>query len=543
MNPETTLGAAVQVHSMLPAAPFLFSMLAGVLMMFPLQRAAKVSASLTAALLVVAFSVGMLVQTIDGNVLVHSMGAWPAPFGIVLVADGLSAFMSLLSAVVFFFSVAHVAVTPDKIREKFHLFALMQFLHAGVQLSFLTGDLFNLFVAFEIMLVASYALAVLGSTREQLREGFRYIVMNLVASALLVTTCGFIYGALGTLNMAHLAQRAAEIGPHSTIALFSSLLLIVFASKSAQFPFGFWLAGTYPALPAAVGAFFAAILTKVGIYALIRTFGTMFTADVHIAQTVLITLGIFSMLFGAFGLVSQREWRRILAFGVISSVGYMAFGLGIGTPEALSATLFYTATSVMVTSSLFLLASWAEKTAGTSYVAVRGMLEKQPLMAAIFLLGALTLAGLPPTAGFIAKFGLISAAVAQPTPLVWAGVAAALLASLVILYAMLQLWRGYFWGKRAIDCKGVGVTVPERRVTILAAAPVVLAALFASPLASATDAIALQMANPSFYIGGVLGDKPVIIPPMPAAGDDVPSAGESEGHDHEEETEHSEEQP
>ena len=369
-------------ESLLPAAPFLAALGSGILLLLPWRtRRARVTISLLACLLMFFLSGALVLQTDAGAVLSHSMGRWPAPFGIVLVADRLSAWMSLLTSVTLLLSMLHVAAVPDRVREKYHLFGLMHLLAAGVQLSFLTGDLFNLFVAFEVMLVASYALTVLGSTREQLREGFRYIVMNLVASALLVAACGMIYGQLGTLNMAHLAQRSAELGPNPSVTIFSTLLLTVFASKSAQFPLGFWLPGTYPAVPAAVGAFFAAILTKVGIYAIMRTFGTMFTQEPYIVQAVLLGLGSATMLFGALGMVSQREWRRILSFSVISSVGYMAFGLGLGTPQAVGATLFYLTGSVVVTAAMFLLAANAEKAAGTSYVAVRGMLEYQPLWA------------------------------------------------------------------------------------------------------------------------------------------------------------------
>ncbi|GHG09584.1 cation:proton antiporter [Deinococcus piscis] len=511
-------------ESALPAAPVILALGTGLLLMLPLSRAARSALSIGVTLLMTVLSALLVWSTGDGTVLSHTMGAWAAPFGIVLVADRLSAWMSLLTSVSLLMTVLYSAAFPDRVREQYHLFALLQLLAAGVQLSFLTGDLFNLFVAFEVMLVASYALTVLGSTREQLREGFRYIVMNLVASALLVATCGMIYGLLGTLNMAHLAQRATELGPSHYVSAFSTLLLIVFASKSAQFPLGFWLPGTYPAVPVAVGAFFGAILTKVGIYALIRTFSTMFTQEPLIAQTTLLILGSATMLFGALGLVSQREWRRILSFAVVTSVGYMAFGLGIGTPEALDATLFYMTVSVLVTSAMFLLAGIAEKATGTSYITVRGMLEHRPLWAAAFMLGALTIAGLPPTGGFIAKFALVQAgfAASSPlTPLIYLGILSALLSSLIILYAMLNIWRGFFWGKAAKDKE-----VQLRPVSLRQQAPMLLAmftvaatALAAGPLGGLTSRIAAQLADPQQYISGVLGDRPVQIPPAPTAED------------------------
>ncbi|MFC6592840.1 proton-conducting transporter membrane subunit [Deinococcus lacus] len=437
------------IESWLPAAPVLISLGAGLLLLAVRGRTAQVLVSLLACLLTLVCSAGLTQLTADGSILSHSMGGWKAPFGIVMVADRLGAWMSVLAALSALLATLQAAMTPDRVREKYWLFALMQLLFAGVQMSFLTGDLFNLFVAFEVMLVASYALAVLGSTREQLREGFRYIVMNLVASALLVVTCGLIYGLLGTLNMAHLAQRSMELGPQATVTIFSLLLMLVFASKAALFPLGFWLPGTYPAVPPAVGAFFAAILTKVGVYALLRTFGTMFAEEAGAAQASLLLLGTVTMLYGALGMVSQREWRRILAFAVMASVGYLAFGLGLGTPAALQATLYYLGVSVMVTTAFFLLAHVAERISGTPLVAARGLLESQPLLAAAYLLCALTLAGLPPTAGFIAKYALVRAGLEQGTPLALAGTVSALLSSLVMLYALLYIWRTYFWGQRS----------------------------------------------------------------------------------------------
>lgn len=520
-------------ESLLPAAPVLLALGTGLLLMLPLPRLYRAGLAIGSTLLMLLISAAMVAQTDSGAVLSHTMGAWAAPFGIVLVADRLSAWMSLLTGASLLLSVLYAAAVPDPVREKYHLFALLHLLAAGVQLSFLTGDLFNLFVAFEIMLVASYALAVLGSTREQLRESFRYIVMNLVASALLVATCGMIYGLLGTLNMAHLAQRSMELGPNNYVTAFTTLLLIVFASKSAQFPVGFWLPGTYPAVPVAVGAFFGAILTKVGIYALMRTFGTMFTEEPELVRSALLILGSATMLFGALGLVSQREWRRILAFAVVTSVGYMAFGLGIGTPAAFSATLFYLTVSVLVTSAMFLLAGVAEKATGTGYITVRGMLERQPLWAAAFMFGALTIAGLPPTAGFIAKFALVQAAVVAPSPLVWVGVVSALLSSLVILYAMLNIWRGFFWGKAARDSTPQRVPLHQQGAMLLGMLGVVALALGAGPLNAFTGRAAAQMADPQQYIRGVLGDQPVRIPPLPTPGkpvhgDDYPSSTQTE---------------
>ena len=506
--------------SWLPLAPILTPMGLGLLALLPLRRGWRVLLSVGGAALVTLFGALLVGATAQGAVLSSALGAWPAPFGIVMTADRLSAFMSLLAGISGFFAAWLLAVREDPVREKYHSFALFLFLLTGVQLSFLTGDLFNLFVAFEVMLVASYALAVLGSTREQLREGFRYIVMNLSASALLVLACGLTYGVLGTLNFAHLAQRSAELGPNTTVTAVGILLLLVFAAKGALFPLGFWLPGTYPALPPAVSAFFAAVLTKVGVYALIRVFSTVFTEE-DLPRTLLLGLATLTMLYGALGALSQREWRRILSFSVMGSVGYLAYGLGIGTPEALRGTVAYLAVSVLVTLALFLIAAVAERASGSREVRARGFLEFMPLLAACFLLCALTLAGLPPTGGFIAKYSLVRAALAEYAVgggwLLIAATVSALLASLVTLLAMLNIWRGFFWGKHPREEPVRPVPLRERLPAYLSAGLVAGLALFGGPLFTRAGDTARELSVPEHYIRGVLGDQPVVIPAVKAA--------------------------
>ncbi|SEJ27103.1 multicomponent Na+:H+ antiporter subunit D [Deinococcus reticulitermitis] len=505
--------------SWLPLAPILTPMGFGLLALAPLRRPLKVGLLVGGALLTLLFSLLLVSATADGRVLVSLLGGWAAPFGIVMTADRLGAFMSVLGAVSGVFAAWFLAADEDRVRERHHSFALLLLLLTGVQLSFLTGDLFNLFVAFEVMLVASYALAVLGSTREQLREGFRYIVMNLVASALLVVACGLAYGALGTLNFAHLAQRSAELGPNTTVTAVSVLLLIVFAAKGALFPLGFWLPGTYPALPTASGAFFAAVLTKVGVYALLRVFVTVFQQDNALPQALLLTLGAVTMLYGALGAVSQREWRRILSFTVMGSVGYLAFGLGLGTPDALRATVAYLAVSVLVTLALFLIAGVAERASGTRSVRARGFLEFLPLLAACYLLCALTIAGLPPTGGYVAKFALVRAGLAQGSPLAVIAVVSALLSSLITLYAMLAIWRGFFWGKHPRGEPVRRVPLAQCLPAYLASAAVAALALGAGPLLSYAGQTSRELIDHGRYVRGVLGTEPVVIPAPPTSRD------------------------
>lgn len=502
--------------SALPLAPILLPFGVGLLCLLPMRRHLKAGLALLGTLLMFVLSLLLVRATADGTVLVSELGGWKAPFGIVMTADRLSAYMSALASISAIFAVWFMVAAEDRVREKHHAFALTMFLFTGVQLSFLTGDLFNLFVAFEVMLVASYALAVLGSTREQLREGFRYIVMNLAASSLLVAACGLTYGTLGTLNFAHLAQRSIELGPRTTVTALAVLLMTVFASKGALFPLGFWLPGTYPALPHATSAFFAAILTKVGVYALIRVLTTVFQADSGLPLTFLLGLGAATMLFGALGALSQREWRRILSFTVMGSVGYLAFGVGLGTPDALRAALVYVAVSVLVTLAMFLIAAVAERAGGTPLTRHRrGFIDRMPLLAASYLLCALTVAGLPPTAGFVAKYALVRAGIAQGSTLAIIAVVCALLASLITLYALLSVWRDFFWGKADKTQPIHPVPDAQQAPAYVASALVAGLSLFAGPLFTHAEATTRELRDQQHYIRSILGDRPVIIPPEP----------------------------
>ncbi|HWG83865.1 MAG TPA: proton-conducting transporter membrane subunit, partial [Deinococcales bacterium] len=254
----------------LVALPVLVPLVSGLLLLAVPTRTARHVLSMLAGAATLAASVGILSQAAAGNTLVSSLGGWPAPFGIVLVADGFSGVMVVLSAITGLATVSYAGGAADSRREGYGQPALLQFLFTGVNMSFLTGDLFNLFVAFEVMLIASYALLVLGGTRRQLREGFRYVVVNLLASAVFVTAAGLTYGILGTLNMAHLAERAAALGPDRTVTALALLLASVFATKTALFPLAFWLPASYPAPPPLISAYFGGMLTKVGVYALVR---------------------------------------------------------------------------------------------------------------------------------------------------------------------------------------------------------------------------------------------------------------------------------
>lgn len=308
------------MNANLLAWPVLIPLLAGALLLLVRGRSARGWTSTVASVLTLAVSIVIFARATSGEVLVVQMAGWPAPFGISLVADRLAAVMLLLASIVGLLTVVlavfslQEAPWPgrsallNRAREAFGAQALLQFVIMGVNMSFLTGDLFNLFVAFEVMLIASYGLLLLGGELVQLREGFKYVVINLVASAVFVLGAGYAYALVGSLNMADMAVRIADHGPDPRLTAVALILSLVFATKAAVFPLGFWLPDSYPAPPAAFSALFGALLTKVGVYALIRIHTLMFPSEA-LPGMVLAVLGAITILLGVLGTIARQRWR------------------------------------------------------------------------------------------------------------------------------------------------------------------------------------------------------------------------------------------
>ena len=497
----------------LVAWPVLLPLVAGSALL--LLRTPRARALFAAAAAVLTLLVDGIIawRTLSGEVLVVQMADWPAPYGITLVADGLSGLLLLLGGVTglltVLFASSSLQTGPrrgqsarlNRAREAFGTHALLQFLFMGVNMSFLTGDLFNLFVAFEVMLIASYGLLLLGGEVAQLREGFKYVVINLVASAIFVATAGLAYGLFGTLNMADIALRLREVGPDARVTMVALLLALVFATKAALFPLGFWLPNAYPAPPAATSAFFAAMLTKVGVYALLRAFTLMFPGEAGALSGLLLLAGL-TVLLGGFGAIARQRWRHLLAFANISSIGYLAMGAFLGTASGLAAAVYYLVNSVLVIFALFLIAGLAEKLAGEDYRS-EGHLRDYPWLGVGYFVAALTLAGLPPTSGFVGKFALIQSLFARGDALaVGVGVAAVVTGGL-LLYATVSVWRSFFWG----DADAVhSVTLPRGMVLPTAAAVglLVALALASGPVYAVSERVAAQLLTNTQYISEVL---------------------------------------
>ena len=374
------------------------------------------------------------------------VGGWSAPVGITLVADRLSAMMLLVSVFVTLCVLVY-SFTQDLAQSQRLPLAVYQptflILSAGVSNAFLTGDLFNLYVGFEILLVSSFVLITLGGTRDRIRSGTVYVVVSVVSSSIFLVALAMVYAAVGTVNMAQIALRMPEIDPGAA-QLIQMMLLVAFGVKAAVFPLSAWLPDSYPTAPAPVTAVFAGLLTKVGVYAIIRTQATLF-ADTGL-NTMVQVVGLATMVIGILGAVAQDDIKRLLSFTLVSHIGFMLWGVGTGTSEGLAAAIFYTAHHIIVQTALFLVAGLMERVGGsTSLVKLGSLLKAWPLLGVLFLIPALNLAGVPPMSGFLGKLGLIQASAAVGGPLDWTLIAGGLVTSLLTLYALLRAWSMAFW--------------------------------------------------------------------------------------------------
>ncbi|MFW6640285.1 Na+/H+ antiporter subunit D [Nocardiopsis algeriensis] len=375
------------------------------------------------------------------------IGGWEAPIGITLVADQLSALMVTVSAAVtlavLVYSIgqgmaSRAEVAPLSVYQPTYLILV-----AGVSNAFLAGDLFNLYVGFEILLTASYVLLTLGGTQSRMRAGAIYVVVSLVSSVLFLIAIGLVFGATGTVNMAQLAERIPELQPDLR-AVLQVFLLFAFGIKAAVFPLAAWLPDSYPTAPAPVTAVFAGLLTKVGVYAIIRAHTLLFPGQ--LLSDLLMWVALATMIMGILGAVAQTDIKRLLSFTLISHIGYMVFGVALGTELGLAGAVFYVAHHITVQTTLFLITGLIERRGGsTSMDHLGGMVQIAPLLAVLFFVPAMNLGGIPPLSGFLGKLGLLQAGVEVGTPLAYTLVGASVLTSLLTLYVISRVWNYAFW--------------------------------------------------------------------------------------------------
>ncbi|HXH57713.1 Na+/H+ antiporter subunit D [Iamia sp.] len=484
------------------------------------SRLAQRVVGISTLVAVTAIAAFILVEVDRDGVVATQAGDWFAPVGITLVADRLSAIMLLTAAVMLLAVLVYAIGQPGAERNHVGFQSVYLVLAAGVAAAFLTGDLFNLFVSIEMMLTASYVLITLGGRLDQVRSGMTYVVISLVASILFLTALAFTYTATGTVNLADLSGRIAEL-PEGLQAGLAGLFLVVFGIKAGLFPLFFWLPDSYPTAPSPVTAIFAGLLTKVGVYAIIRT-QTLLFPDVLPTGLVLAMAGA-TMVVGALGAIAQDDVKRILSFHIIGHIGYMVLGVGLATVAGLAGALMYTVHHILVTTTLFLTGGLIEHNGGSSRLSKLGdMVRTAPVIAVLFLVPALSLAGIPPMSGFIAKLSLVDAAAAQRQ---WAMVGLTVGVSLLTLFALIKIWSGVFWTPRDDEEDPEAVLLDSRArstlgapmlmvgpTAVLAALTVVLG-LAGGPLYDLSHRAATDLVDPRPYTTAVLGDDA----PSPAA--------------------------
>ncbi len=552
-------GANTEVpSSTLVIAPVLAPLVAGILLLLLRGRALphRRAFSLLAVAVQVILALGLLTATAGGRILIHSLGDWPAPFGIVLVADRLSAWLLLITALLAGFAVWQACQGLDRAGRHFHvLFQLQLF---GLNGAFLTGDLFNLFVFFEVLLLASYGLVLHGGGPARTRAGLHYVIVNLAGSALFLIAAGLIYGIFGTLNLAHLARLltavpADNLGP-ARVALL--LLLGVFGLKAALLPLYLWLPATYASAVAPVAALFA-IMTKVGAYAILRVSTLLLGPEAGdlagLYGAWLVPLALATLIAGMLGALAARSLGQQTAYLVVASVGTLLLAFGLGDREALAAGLYYLPHSTFAAATLFLLIDTIARGRGplTDRFVPGPEIPRAPLVGGLFFLCAILLAGLPPLSGFLSKFLILRAALDHPA---WPWIlATVLVASLLALIALARAGSLLFFRSAALGRGGglsatvipaaeapvpgmsplsAGSTLPGGDGNVSPAAalplgnespvsglsrllpPAVLLlvtlglTLWANDWLAVTTAIADQLLHPQAYIHAVLGETP-----------------------------------
>ncbi|MCW2771288.1 MAG: Na+/H+ antiporter subunit [Aeromicrobium sp.] len=420
---------------------------AGATLMLSRRPRAQRVVSLSVLLAVVVIAAALLVRADRLGPQVAWIGAWTPPLGISLVADRLSALMLLVSAVVTLVVLAYSigqGMTGDESEAPVSIYhPTFLVLVAGVSNAFLAGDLFNLFVSFEMLLFASYVLLTLGGTATRIRAGTIYVVVNMLSSALFLISIAAVYAATGSLNLAQLAQRIQDL-PDSVSLTLQMLLLVTFSVKAAVFPLSLWLPDSYPTAPAPVTAVFAGLLTKVGVYAVLRV-QTLLFPDSPLSN-LLMWAALVTMVIGILGAIAQSDIKRMLSFTLVSHIGYMIFGIGLATEAGISGAVFYVAHHITIQTALFLVVGLIERRAGsTSLLRLGGLTRLAPVLAILFFVPAMNLAGIPPMSGFVGKVGLLQAGLDVGSPLAITLVIGGVATSLLTLYAVAKTWAIAFW--------------------------------------------------------------------------------------------------
>ena len=481
--------------------PFFFGM---ILMFGQKNLAYQRVMSLLGLILAIICSFALLFQVKNEGIQTLTFGSWPVPFGITMVSDMVSALLVTTTLLIVFFLVLYGFGSIGREREQFFYYPGVMMILTGVNGAFTTGDIFNLFVFFEVLLMASYLLIVLGGEREQLSESIKYILINVISSALFVITVAYLYSIVGTLNMADIAVKIAEINQPGIVTVIAVLFLMVFGLKASIFPLYFWLPSAYSAPPIPVLALFGALLTKVGIYAITRTYTLFFVHDLSYTHELLLILSILTIVAGCIGALAYYDIKKIIIYNIIIAVGVILFGVAQMNEVALEGAMFYFIHDMLIKAALFMLIGIIIYVTGTSDLRkMGGLMKTYPALGWFYLIAAFGLAGIPPLSGFIGKLLIIKGGFDAGN--MWSSLFI-LASSLLVLLSVIRIFIFAFWGEE----KGELVRVDSRQYrtlfipTVLLVIVTILYGVGAEWLTPFMGDAAKLLNDPSIYIDGVM---------------------------------------
>ncbi|MGF1637814.1 MAG: proton-conducting transporter membrane subunit [Cyclobacteriaceae bacterium] len=470
--------------------------------------------SILLSIVALGLSVWMFADVWRNGIITMQAGSWSAPFGISLVADVLSSTLVLLTTISGLAVSIYSAATIDTARQKFAYFPVLHFLLMGLNGAFLTGDIFNLYVWFEIIIIASFVLITLGAEKDQLEGALKYVTMNLLASVIFLTAIAMLYGLAGSLNMADLSLRIAEIENRGLVNVTALLFFAGFGIKSAIFPLYFWLPASYHTPPSAISAIFGGLLTKVGVYALLRIFSLIFYGDTFTFNLITV-IAILTLISGGVGALVQNNMRKAFAYLIICHIGFMVAGLGMFTTVAITGAVFYLIHDIVIKTNLFMVSGLVLKIKGTENIKkLGGLYAEYPLLSLLVAIPLFSLVGIPPFSGFWPKLSLIQAGFDTSNYIL---IGIILIASFITLYVIGKIWAEVFW-KKGIENKEKSsednfenLSTGQKSMMVLPIVFLSIISLFigfgAEYVHLVSKHIAEELMEPVNYIQAVLGDS------------------------------------
>ena len=443
--------------NILPMLPIILPFLAGVIMLFLGKRPMphRMISAVTSLIMVGVAAFNVYYVYVNGT-MVTFIGNWSAPFGISVVYDMVAALLVLTTSIVTFFVVVYSFQSIGYERERYYYYPMVLFMITGIIGAFTTGDIFNMFVFFEVFLLASYVLITLCSRKIQLQEGFKYLVVNIVSSNFFLVGLAYLYSVTGSLNMADIHIKLSNYdGNLAIMTIVAVVFLFVFATKAGLFPLYFWMPGSYNAPPMPVIALFGALLTKVGVYAIARIFSLFFTNDVGNTDQVLLLLSLLTIIVGSIGALAYTNMKQIIIYNIMIAVGVIMVGFSMMDYAGTVGSMYYLIHDMIIKAALFLLIGFIIYRTGKNDAAdLGGLIRQHPVVGWTFFIATLSLAGVPPFPGFFGKLYIVESAFDNGHAI---AAILVLLSSLVVLYSVIRIFIKVFWGEPAqpIELKNI----------------------------------------------------------------------------------------